>query len=668
MTDIAHLGFAVDSSSAVKATADLDRLGDQAAVTEKQVVGAATKSSKAFNSMSAPMRRLGVDASRAQQGMRLLPYQLNQIAQSGAVTGMWMTSITQQIPDILAGFGSMALVLTGGAAAMAATFLPALFAAGSKSRDFAADIEALQDALARYEEAADLASMSTGDLMDRFGTASSGIRQTIDLLEQIARTEAQQAIDGINQSISELMSIGGDGDRRSGIADFFDVNIFLAFTDAQRKARGEARQLTAEFLNQQTALANAKGDIDAQIIAMRSMLTTTQSLAEATGGVSDQERALIKHLAETLLLMEDQKGAMQGVDEATSGATTRMSGLAAEAARVAGEIERAYNAMVALSAQGISSLRESEIRLKYKGDPVATAGALAREKFGDITQFDPIMQGVMAEQRDKYVADATQTERNRQELIEWQKEQAKLGRAGRSGGGRTKLTEAERLQEMWLGRIQTATEKYNAELKDLNDLQEVGYLTSEQYSNAVALVTDEFERAEFGTIIDGIEGISDALADAIINGESMGDALRGVFRQIARDLLSSGIKSLLMDTFGFGGKKSGGGGLFSGLLSGVFGGFRADGGPVQAGKTYVTGERGPELFTPSTSGFITPNHELGQASGGGVLEVRLGPGLEAEWLAKSGMQSVQISTSAARSQQRALGGNISAYQARGTTG
>lgn len=38
-----------------------------------------------------------------------------------------------------------------------------------------------------------------------------------------------------------------------------------------------------------------------------------------------------------------------------------------------------------------------------------------------------------------------------------------------------------------------------------------------------------------------------------------------------------------------------------------FGGFKADGGPVSAGRSYIVGERGPELFTPSTSGQIVPN-------------------------------------------------------------
>ncbi len=36
-------------------------------------------------------------------------------------------------------------------------------------------------------------------------------------------------------------------------------------------------------------------------------------------------------------------------------------------------------------------------------------------------------------------------------------------------------------------------------------------------------------------------------------------------------------------------------------------GARAAGGPVAAGRTYLVGERGPELFTPAAAGFVSPN-------------------------------------------------------------
>jgi len=45
---------------------------------------------------------------------------------------------------------------------------------------------------------------------------------------------------------------------------------------------------------------------------------------------------------------------------------------------------------------------------------------------------------------------------------------------------------------------------------------------------------------------------------------------------------------------------------------------KAIGGPVNAGETYLVGERGPELFTPRQSGSITPNHALARATGGMV--------------------------------------------------
>lgn len=49
----------------------------------------------------------------------------------------------------------------------------------------------------------------------------------------------------------------------------------------------------------------------------------------------------------------------------------------------------------------------------------------------------------------------------------------------------------------------------------------------------------------------------------------------------------------------------------SGAISSAFGGFRAAGGPVSAGKSYVVGERGAEMFVPSSNGTIVPNGGMG---------------------------------------------------------
>ena len=46
-------------------------------------------------------------------------------------------------------------------------------------------------------------------------------------------------------------------------------------------------------------------------------------------------------------------------------------------------------------------------------------------------------------------------------------------------------------------------------------------------------------------------------------------------------------------------------------ISSGFGGFRAEGGSVSAGKSYVVGERGAEMFVPSSNGTIVPNGGMG---------------------------------------------------------
>jgi phage-related minor tail protein len=58
----------------------------------------------------------------------------------------------------------------------------------------------------------------------------------------------------------------------------------------------------------------------------------------------------------------------------------------------------------------------------------------------------------------------------------------------------------------------------------------------------------------------------------------------------------------------------GGGGAGFSLGGMMFGGVRAAGGPVKSGRSYLVGEKGPEMFTPGASGMITPNHVLGRGT------------------------------------------------------
>ena len=107
--------------------------------------------------------------------------------------------------------------------------------------------------------------------------------------------------------------------------------------------------------------------------------------------------------------------------------------------------------------------------------------------------------------------------------------------------------------------------------------------------------------AKVKEIADVIEnGIKGAIMGAIDGSKSLSSSLSGILRQLGGIFLDRGIGS-----FGTAGKKDG-----TGLL-GILSGNRAKGGTVQGGRSYMVGERGPELFTPGRTGSIAPNSAIG---------------------------------------------------------
>jgi hypothetical protein len=65
------------------------------------------------------------------------------------------------------------------------------------------------------------------------------------------------------------------------------------------------------------------------------------------------------------------------------------------------------------------------------------------------------------------------------------------------------------------------------------------------------------------------------------------------------------------------------GGMAGGAIGGLFGGKRAFGGGMDAGKTYLTGERGPEMITAGTSSTVTANSDLKNTFNTEALEMKL---------------------------------------------
>ena len=112
-----------------------------------------------------------------------------------------------------------------------------------------------------------------------------------------------------------------------------------------------------------------------------------------------------------------------------------------------------------------------------------------------------------------------------------------------------------------------------------------------------------------------IDKATDSLTEFVMTGKlNFKEFARSIIQDIIRIQIRASLSKLFGGGFGFGG----GGGGFLGSVLGV--GARAMGGPVTAGKAYVVGENGPELFTPRNSGSIIPNHEM---AGGNNININI---------------------------------------------
>lgn len=145
------------------------------------------------------------------------------------------------------------------------------------------------------------------------------------------------------------------------------------------------------------------------------------------------------------------------------------------------------------------------------------------------------------------------------------------------------------------------------------------------------------DNTAFQQLADSFKSALDAV---LIEGQSFGDALKGLFKSVYANItgditkefsqnISNSIKSILFNSQ----SSSGGGGIggfFSSFLGSIFGGFRAAGGSVEAGMLYQVNERRPEVLSYKGNDFLMMGSSGGtvQANprmrgGGGVTNINV---------------------------------------------
>jgi hypothetical protein len=192
-------------------------------------------------------------------------------------------------------------------------------------------------------------------------------------------------------------------------------------------------------------------------------------------------------------------------------------------------------------------------------------------------------------------------------------EAAALVAVAASGRDYGDAVEFARVKAELLTAAMAAGRQITPELEAQIDALAEAYVTAgqsaEQAAESIERIREASER--------GVDAMTDIFMAMGQGSDAAKQAVARLILEIARMQAMRGFSLLAQG--------SDGGGVFGWLgrlLSGPGGiaGARADGGPVAMGRTYLVGERGPELFTPGASGGIMPNHRMG----GGAMQVTIG--------------------------------------------
>lgn len=151
-----------------------------------------------------------------------------------------------------------------------------------------------------------------------------------------------------------------------------------------------------------------------------------------------------------------------------------------------------------------------------------------------------------------------------------------------------------RLEEEQLAQKIKAIEESN-----LNDVQKKKQIAIVKQTAALEKQIQATEKLDqvyrsIGSAVS--DGIVNALTAAVEGTKSLADVASQTLRQVANILLQFGVNTAL-------------GGIPG--LGKFFGGARASGGTVTGGRSYMVGEKGPELFTPGRTGSIAPSGSFG---------------------------------------------------------
>lgn len=358
MADFATLVLAADSRGLVAGEQALNSLASTAERTEG-------RTGKAMTSLAKSTEQVGRQSIFASQQSRMMAMQLSQVAQQASATGNWVQALAIQLPDMALGFGTLGIA-AGVAAGAILPIIANMVMAGDEASDLADAIGNLKDATEDYENATTNASLSAGDLIQKFGQQALAAQDVYAVLRRLAElnfyeslrkqqeavatslgelTHSLEAIQGAmefpgsmaNQKLDEIrvqtenlahtfgLTVGQANEIRDALNALGSADGPAAAAQAARdlsdaidQAAEHGAKIPPEMRDAQRAALEAAEQALRFANLVGDAIPTTNSLADAMGGVADQAQRAAQ-FAEALTRRYPSQGTYGGVERSADG-------------------------------------------------------------------------------------------------------------------------------------------------------------------------------------------------------------------------------------------------------------------------------------------------------------------------------------------------------------
>ena len=558
-------------------------------------------------------------------------------SKSSVVFGQFVGDVRKDLEEFGNAVGRSTFELEGMASSVQDTFVPLGFARG-EAADLSVALTKLAVDVASFNNASDT------ETMQAFQSALVGNHEAVRRFG-IVITEAELKAElfrmGITKNANEV-------DAATKVQARLNL-IMAGTTDAQ----GDAERTADSFANRSKALSAALDEL-----AVKVLTPLLPILADFVGGLTSAINSVNEFLTASGLLSQDLSDQSVVVELLTQ----KLSELGIAEDSLEGKSGRNKKSVT----DRIKALKEEILTLEAHFD----ANEKRAAQMAKVNEIAKKAEGPSKEEveRTKKITEAINELSKSNELLA-------LGKAN--------LTEAERAYQELLIELGPLTEEQSTKLKTLtseaaalnkafedaakanakfNEKVQQGTTIAKGFESSQTELEEKLEKVKFAmrtaaeedlpmfenaikeidleikrldpsfqrmeaAVNTFADGMSNALADAFLDGKLSMESLRDVFRSVVKQMIAEAIRAqivrqLMNFSMGFFG---GGGAVGGSSSSGTFGASdsfagggripaRASGGPV------MVGERGPELFIPNSSGVIRNNHDTLNMMAGATKE------------------------------------------------